>query len=326
MKKKVFAVLLALVMCIGLMPVIAAADEGPVEIRSTNDLKKYFPGDSDGFLIDRDAVITGTVETYKENKPIVVSESAVLTIGSTGYVEAGVINNGSLVVEAGGVLSTTQGSDIVNNAGLTVKEGGTLISTMGGQIVNDKDMVLDGEFDCGYFVPREDMGDSPDAGGPWFRNTGAVTGTGLIRICPVFEADEEMKEKMISTVKAMVSDSIQVIVGNEEDKPERKWDNPFKDVAEGDWYYDAVRNVFDRGIMTGKRDDYFGAADILLREEFATILYRMTEEEDREEVPYSPVYPDVPDKQWYTQPALWARSIGVITGSEFLQFITHCLF
>ncbi len=33
--------------------------------------------------------------------------------------------------------------------------------------------------------------------------------------------------------------------------PETPWDNPFADVGEGDWYYEAVRFIQERGLMNG---------------------------------------------------------------------------
>ena len=49
----------------------------------------------------------------------------------------------------------------------------------------------------------------------------------------------------------------------------------FRDVISGGWYYDYVKYVYDRGIMTGMNGRYFGVAENLKRAQFATIIYRI---------------------------------------------------
>ena len=92
----------------------------------------------------------------------------------------------------------------------------------------------------------------------------------------------------------------------------------FTDVNDIDWYYDAADFVFSRGIMTGMTDTEFGPSVKLSRAQFATILYRM---EGEPEVAYDPAaFPDVREGQFYTAPAMWAKSTGVISGYEDGRF------
>ncbi len=92
----------------------------------------------------------------------------------------------------------------------------------------------------------------------------------------------------------------------------------FTDVNDIDWYYDAADFVFSRGIMTGMTDTEFGPGVKLSRAQFATILYRM---EGEPEVAYDPAaFPDVREGQFYTAPAMWAKSTGVISGYEDGRF------
>ena len=39
---------------------------------------------------------------------------------------------------------------------------------------------------------------------------------------------------------------------------ETKWRNPFLDISEGDWFYDAVRYVYEKGLMAGTSENTFG--------------------------------------------------------------------
>lgn len=39
---------------------------------------------------------------------------------------------------------------------------------------------------------------------------------------------------------------------------EAPWNNPFSDVSESDWYYEAVRFVHERDLVNGYSDGWFG--------------------------------------------------------------------
>ena len=89
-------------------------------------------------------------------------------------------------------------------------------------------------------------------------------------------------------------------------------------MAVDNWYYDAAGFVYERGIMTGMNETEFGPSVKLSRAQFATILYRM---EGEPETTYdSAVFPDVADGQFYTDPVMWAKSTGIISGYEDGRF------
>ena len=98
-------------------------------------------------------------------------------------------------------------------------------------------------------------------------------------------------------------------------EPEKKVDEIFTDIDSDSWYKDYVQYVFDREIMKGMTETYFGSNEILTRSHFATMLYRMEGEPD---VTYTDRFDDVPDNQFYTNAVMWASSklIGVVTGYE----------
>lgn len=85
----------------------------------------------------------------------------------------------------------------------------------------------------------------------------------------------------------------------------------FEDIFEDDWYYDAVKYVSERDLMTGLNKSTFDPADILSRAQFAVILHRMNGEPEME---YEMVFPDVLAGTWYTDAVLWANDVEVITG------------
>lgn len=87
----------------------------------------------------------------------------------------------------------------------------------------------------------------------------------------------------------------------------------FSDVAEGFWFYEYVKYVFDAGYMTGMTDTYFGAADTLSRAQFVTLLYRM---EGEPNVSYLSAFSDVPQGTFYSKAATWANNAGIMEGYE----------
>lgn len=83
------------------------------------------------------------------------------------------------------------------------------------------------------------------------------------------------------------------------------------DVNEGDWYYEYVDYVHDRGYMTGLNETTFGPVELLSRAQFATILYRVA---GTPAVSYTPAFGDVEDDQFYTSAVIWGSANGIITG------------
>ena len=50
--------------------------------------------------------------------------------------------------------------------------------------------------------------------------------------------------------------------------------NPFVDVTEGEWYYDAVLWALENSVTTGMSDSIFGVENICNRAQIVTFLYR----------------------------------------------------
>lgn len=86
---------------------------------------------------------------------------------------------------------------------------------------------------------------------------------------------------------------------------------PYIDVAENQWYYDAVSVMYEKGIMTGLNETTFGPAELLSRAHFATMMYRL---EGKPAVTYKNLYRDIANGIWYTNPIVWCNQSGIITG------------
>ena len=86
---------------------------------------------------------------------------------------------------------------------------------------------------------------------------------------------------------------------------------PFTDVANDDWFYNYVCDVYIKNLMTGLGETVFGPSENLARAQFAVILYRM---EGSPATKYEDTFPDVPGETWYTDAVSWAAGTGIVTG------------
>ena len=88
---------------------------------------------------------------------------------------------------------------------------------------------------------------------------------------------------------------------------------PFTDVEEGIWFYDAVKFVYLRGIMTGTNPQkmIFSPYQNLARAQITMILYRMEGEPD---TGLESSFPDVSVNDWYGPAIIWADHTGIATG------------
>lgn len=85
---------------------------------------------------------------------------------------------------------------------------------------------------------------------------------------------------------------------------------PFDDVKSGDWYYDAVAAVYDKGLMNGTKRRTFDPNGPTTRAAVVTILHRMAGSPDLGESSF----PDVPSGSWYTRSVAWGASKGIVLG------------
>jgi len=88
-------------------------------------------------------------------------------------------------------------------------------------------------------------------------------------------------------------------------------DLPFTDVNIGDWFYDAVRYVFQNDIMRGISDTGFAPYHSLSRAMVATILHRMAGEPS---VTFRPIFSDVAGGRWYSTAVTWAYDADIVQG------------
>ena len=87
----------------------------------------------------------------------------------------------------------------------------------------------------------------------------------------------------------------------------------FTDLDKGAWYYEAVSDVVDQGLMNGVSATSFAPGQTVSRAMLATVLYRMSGE-TWEGDPAG--FPDVEPNTWYSAAADWANAVGVVKGYD----------
>ena len=92
---------------------------------------------------------------------------------------------------------------------------------------------------------------------------------------------------------------------------------PFPDVAEGDWFYDAVRYAYETGLMDGVGDNLFAPNSETTRAQLVTILYRLA---GQPAVSGDLPFTDVESGTWYTDAVLWAAQNGIVNGVSETEF------
>lgn len=85
---------------------------------------------------------------------------------------------------------------------------------------------------------------------------------------------------------------------------------PFLDVGQRDWFYDAVRFVYARGMMSGTDPHTFSPNQTTTRGMIVTILHRL----EGSPAAAGTAFRDVPAAMYYAQPIAWASANGIVTG------------
>jgi hypothetical protein len=97
------------------------------------------------------------------------------------------------------------------------------------------------------------------------------------------------------------------------------WVNPFTDVKNSAWYYNAAAFVNVNGLMKGQTDTTFGPQTAMTRGMFVTILGRM-EGADATTYANKNTFSDVKSNQYYAPYIAWASEKGIVTGMGGDQF------
>jgi len=89
------------------------------------------------------------------------------------------------------------------------------------------------------------------------------------------------------------------------------WENPYSDVNETSWYYEAVRFANKNGLFYGTSDTTFSPNDDMTRGMLATVLYRLAKEPG---TTAKDLFSDVADGKYYSEAIAWAAENKIVAG------------
>ena len=97
-------------------------------------------------------------------------------------------------------------------------------------------------------------------------------------------------------------------------------DLPVTAVSPSDWFYDAVKFVYENGLMDGVEGNLFAPNATLNRAMAVTILYRLEGSPDLDGENLGYPFADVDGNAWYSDAVYWARRNGIVDGVENNHF------
>ncbi len=99
------------------------------------------------------------------------------------------------------------------------------------------------------------------------------------------------------------------------------WENPYVDVPQGAWYYDAVEYVATEGLFAGTGPDTFSPNVPMTRAMFVTVLGKFAQVDP---TAYGdPVFQDVSPEAYYGPYVAWAAEEGLVSGIGGGAFAPH---
>ena len=109
---------------------------------------------------------------------------------------------------------------------------------------------------------------------------------------------------------------------NEPTEPEnpegpKEWENPFTDVKEEDWFYDAVKFAEEKGLFSGTTETTFSPNMAITRAMLVTVLWRA---EEKPAVDYLLSFEDIDKEAYYAEAVRWAASVGIVKGYSDTEF------
>lgn len=116
---------------------------------------------------------------------------------------------------------------------------------------------------------------------------------------------------------------VKILVSAMDIRTERNMPMTFRDVQVGDWYYDYVAIAVSAGIVTGISEDYYGASELITREQMAAMLCRALDSQ-------AVSLPDGDGTQFRDQhtisayasePVLRLKAAGILNGNEQNYFL-----
>lgn len=100
--------------------------------------------------------------------------------------------------------------------------------------------------------------------------------------------------------------------------PDTPWVNPFTDVSENDWFFDAVKFVNERKLFVGTTETTFAPRMAMTRGMFVTVLGTLAGVD--ETAADASTFEDVNPNAYYAPYVAWAQKNGIVVGTSATTF------
>ena len=133
-----------------------------------------------------------------------------------------------------------------------------------------------------------------------------------------YDQRSALEDDELAAAKAVVTDTSTEAEHKARYGGEEEVVNPFTDVADTDYYYDAVLWAAENGVTTGTSATTFGPGDTCTRGQVVTFLWRAAgqPEPSGSANPFS----DVKESDYFYKAVLWAVEKGITTGATADSF------
>lgn len=264
--------------------------------------------------------ITGTTDFYQGEMELQVTSITLISEGHTvepKAVTAAQVNDGSVLGSLITLTGTVESFELANGLVQTIMvkdaEGNVARVFIDGYISTAedvKDLAVGCKISATGLASYDDTFNAPEGPFPRIRirnRADIVCSENDTPVPPTPPVDPVTPVEPVNPVKPVLPST--PAVPDEPDVPDVQ-DIWFTDVAEGAWYYDAVRYVTVNGLFNGVSDSEFAPLTPMTRAMMATVLYRLS----GADVSAESIFTDVSTSAWYAKAVTWAAGQGVITG------------
>ena len=126
-----------------------------------------------------------------------------------------------------------------------------------------------------------------------------------------------MKKRVISLLLIMITLICLPIYASGSRNATTEWINPFNDIKEDAWFYEAVKFVNDNNLFKGATETKFEPNAPMTRGMMVTVLWRVEKEPV---VNYLMQFEDVNVEEYYGEAIRWATSEKIVTGYSNAEF------
>ena len=170
------------------------------------------------------------------------------------------------------------------------------------------------KFDDAWALAGKGDGNSYPSDNPDRRIDYILTTPSSVEVVNAFEINSQASDHRPVVADLLIHGTAPYVppeTGSGSKPTEPEWENPYSDVSDSYWAYDAIRFVTERKLFQGISGGGFAPEMTMSRAMLATVLYRAA---GSPAVTSSAGFTDVPDGLWYSDAVNWAASRGIVKG------------